>query len=174
MDRRQFLQSAAGSALGATLVRAADPVRTDDLKRFKVTRITGFLHVCKRPRFVGKNAVRDVHGDTTSEDVVRIATDQGVEGIGIGRAAPDVARRLVGHGLDEYWRPGVGVVSPLGRADHALYDLVGKALNVPAWRLFGGHGPERVPVYDGGVYFNDLLPEHQGRGVARLLGEVEA
>src|SRR5207237_9980765 len=68
---------------------------------------------------------------------------------------------------------GKGMESPLERADHALYDLVGKALGVPAWKLLGGRGPEWVPVYDGGIYFNDLLPEYQHRGVARLLEEVE-
>jgi L-alanine-DL-glutamate epimerase-like enolase superfamily enzyme len=55
-----------------------------------------------------------------------------------------------------------------------LYDLVGKALQVPAWKLLGGKGPEHVPIYDGSIYFNDLLPEYQNRGVARLLEEVEA
>jgi L-alanine-DL-glutamate epimerase-like enolase superfamily enzyme len=66
------------------------------------------------------------------------------------------------------------VISPLGRADHALYDLIGKVLGIPAWQLFGSGGPEWVPVYDGSIYFNDLLPEHEQRGVARILEEVEA
>ena len=51
--------------------------------------------------------------------------------------------------------------------------MIGKALTVPAWKLLGGRGPEWVPVYDGSIYFNDLLPEFQARGVARLVEEVE-
>ena len=153
--------------------RGIEPVKTDDLKKFKITKITGFRHVCKRPKFVGKNAFRDNHGDQTSENILWIATDQGADGIGIGSAPQDVARKLLGHTLDEYWKPGVGVVSPLGRADHALYDLIGKALKLPAWKLFGGQGPEWVPIYDGSIYFNDILPEFKDRGVARLLQEVE-
>src|SRR5262249_6418951 len=105
---------------------------------------------------------------------LRIATDQGIEGVGIGAATPAVARRLLGHSLGEYWKPGVGVISPLGRADHALFDLIGKALKVPAWKLLGGKGPEWVPVYDGSIYFSDLLPQHKARGVARLVEEVES
>jgi L-alanine-DL-glutamate epimerase-like enolase superfamily enzyme len=80
---------------------------------------------------------------------------------------------MIGHTLDEFWKPGIGVVSPLGRSDHALYDLIGKALNVPTWKILGGLGPEWVPVYDGSIYFNDLLPEFQEKGVAQLLEEVE-
>jgi L-alanine-DL-glutamate epimerase-like enolase superfamily enzyme len=114
-----------------------------------------------------------VHGQQTNENVLRIATDQGVEGIGVGSVKPETARLVLGRTLAEFWKPGIGVISPLDRADHALYDVMGKALGVPAWRLLGGDGPEWVPVYDGSIYFNDLLPEHESRGVARLVEEVE-
>jgi L-alanine-DL-glutamate epimerase-like enolase superfamily enzyme len=173
MNRRDFLAASASLVAGAPLLAAADDVNPDRLKGCKITRVTGFLHVCPRPKLIGKNAFRDVHGRQTAEDVLRITTDQGLEGIGIGTATPDNARKLVGHTLDEYWRPGVGVVSPLGRADHALFDVVGKALQVPAWKLLGGRGPEWVPVYDGSFYFADLLPEYQDRGIARIVEEVE-
>jgi L-alanine-DL-glutamate epimerase-like enolase superfamily enzyme len=173
MNRRQFLHHSAAALAAASLARAGDDLKTDDLKKFKITRITGFRHVCPRPKLVGKNSRLDVHGRQTAENVLRIATDQGIEGIGIGNATPETARKLLGHTLAEYWKPGVGAISPLDRADHALFDLVGKALGVPAWKLFGGHGPEWVPVYDGSIYFNDLLPEYQGKGVARLVEEVE-
>jgi L-alanine-DL-glutamate epimerase-like enolase superfamily enzyme len=167
MRRRQFLQAAL-----APLVPTHDPA-VDALKRVKITRVTGFVHVCPRLKFVGKNARRDVHGRNASESVLRIATDRGIEGIGVGTVDQGLARTLIGHTLDEYWKPGVGVVSPLGRSDHALYDLVGKALDEPTWKVLGGMGPAWVPVYDGSLYFNDLLPEHASRGVARLLDEVE-
>jgi D-galactarolactone cycloisomerase len=171
MDRREFLVLAAGGA--GSLAAAADPVKLDGLKQFKITKLTGFRHVCKRPKFVGKNSFKDNHGDQTVENILWINTDQGVDGIGIGNATQEAARKLLGHTLDEYWKPGVGVVSPLGRADHALYDLIGKALKAPAWKLLGGQGPEWVPIYDGSIYFNDILPEHMAKGVRRLLEEVE-
>jgi D-galactarolactone cycloisomerase len=173
MRRREFLFSSA-TLLGATQVAAKELSRAEsDLKKIKIVRITGFQHVCPRPRLVGKNSHLDVHGKETRDTVFRIATDQGIEGVGFGRSTPEAAGRLLGHSLDEYWRPGEGIVSPLGRADHALFDLVGKALNTPIWKLIGGRGSEWVPVYDGGIYFNDLLPEYRARGVARLLEEVE-
>ncbi len=174
MNRRQFLAASASLAAGALATTIADQEKkVDELKKFKITKITGFKHVCPRPKLVGKNSRLDVHGKQTSENILRIATDQGIEGIGIGSTPQETARKLLGHSVDEYWKPGGGAISPLDRADHALFDLVGKALHTPAWKLFGGKGPEWVPVYDGSIYFNDLLPEFQDKGVARLLEEVE-
>jgi L-alanine-DL-glutamate epimerase-like enolase superfamily enzyme len=173
MDRREFLCAGAALVGAAAAGRPEGPIKTDDLKKFKVTHVTGFTHTCPRPKFIGKNSQRDVHGRETSEQVLRVATDQGVEGVGIGSAKPETARKLIGRTLDELWKPGVGVESPLGRADHALYDVIGKALGVPAWKLFGGKGPEWVPVYDGSIYLNDLLPEYKDKGVGRLVEEVE-
>jgi L-alanine-DL-glutamate epimerase-like enolase superfamily enzyme len=178
MRRRQFLRaSALGFASAATGIRAAPGAGSgpaiDDLSRFRITSVTGFRHVCPRPKLVGKNSHLDVHGNTTSEHCLRIATDQGVEGIGVGNLSKEAARSLVGMTLDQLWDADLGAVGPIGRADHALFDLVGKALGAPAWALIGGRGPEWVQVYDGSIYFADLLPEHQGRGIARILEEVE-
>jgi len=174
MRRRAFLKSTPALLLAPGLPTAEEVPTAPALKKFRITQITGFRHVCPRPKMIGKNAYLGDHGRYTVEDVLRVATDQGVEGLGVGTASPAAARQLLGHTLDEYWKPGVGVVSPLGRADHALFDLVGKALHVPAWKLLGGHGPEWVPIYDGSIYFSDLLPEYQDRGVARILEEVRA
>lgn len=168
MNRRQFLQT----PLLPLLLTHRDDI--DELKKVTITKITSFPHRARRPRIAGKNSQKDVHGEFTSEDVVWIETNAGIEGIGVGTAQPELARDLIDHSLDEFWKKGIGIVSPLGRADHALYDLVGKALDKPTWKVLGGLGPEWVPVYDGSVYFNDLLPEFQSRGVAHLLKGVEA
>lgn len=181
MRRRDWLRQSAALALAASgLGRNALGRDQDDadrqlgtLRDFRVTKLTGFKHVCPRPKLVGKNSHLDVHGDSTTDWVLRIATDRGVEGVGEGRVDQAKARQVVGMTLDQLWEPGVGAKGPLGRADHAIFDLVGKALNVPAWKLIGGEGPEWVPIYDGSIYFADLLPEHQSRGVARIVEEVE-
>src|SRR5262245_49935467 len=148
MNRRELLASSAVFALGRP-TRAAGLTPAEDLKKVRITKITGFRHVCPRPKLVGKNARLDVHGTQTVEHCLRIATDRGLEGVGIGNTKPEVAKKVLGHTLDEYWMPGAGVSSPLERADHALYDLVGKTLNQPVWKLLGGAGPEWVQVYDG-------------------------
>lgn len=176
MNRRDFFLASAASVAAASLPLATSPAAAadlDSLKKIRITKVTGFRHVCPRPKLVGKNSHKDVHGRETSDNVLRIATDQGIEGIGHGSVNQEAARKLIGLTLADCWKPGIGVVSPLGRSDHALYDLVGKALGVPAWKLLGGAGPEWVPVYDGSIYFNDILPEYEGKGVARILEEVE-
>jgi L-alanine-DL-glutamate epimerase-like enolase superfamily enzyme len=122
---------------------------------------------------VGRNSQLEAHGVETLDDVLHITTDLGIDGIGSGSASPERARSLLGRTLAEFWRPGVGVVSPLGSADHALFDVIGKALNQPAWQLLGGQGTEWVPVYDGGIYFDDLLPDGPTHGIGRILTEVE-
>ncbi len=173
MDRRAFLRAAAVLPFAASAAPSFADETSDRLKSFVITRVIGFRHVCPRPKYVGKNSHLDDHGDRTSENCLRILTEQGVEGVGIGHATPEIARQLLGHSLDEFWKPGVGAVSPLGRADHALFDLVGKALEVPSWKLIGGRGPEWVDVYDGSIYFNDLLTGSEPSGVSRILKEVE-
>ena len=172
MNRRQFLQSASVLPLAAAGLGAAPGA--DELKRCVITKVTGFRHVGQRPRNVGKNSHLDDHGRTTTDHVLRIMTDRGIEGIGVGNVTPEVARRVIGHSLDEFWSAERKVISPLGRADHALYDLIGKVVGVPAWKLLGGEGPEWVPIYDGSIYFDDLQPEFADRGVARIVEEVQA
>ena len=85
MTRRDFLRNAglatAAAGLGGGAAWADD---RDELRRFRITEITGFRHVCPRPKFIGKNSHLDVHGDTTAENCLRIATDQGIEGVGVG------------------------------------------------------------------------------------------
>jgi D-galactarolactone cycloisomerase len=174
MNRRHFLGSSLALPLTAAATLAGDAKQRDQLKPFRITRVTGFRHEGPRPKLVGYNARLGIHGSTTRDSVLRIATNQGIEGIGSGNVTQETARKLLGMTLDQIWRPGEGVVSPLGRADHALYDLIGKALKLPSWRLLGGQGLEWVPIYDGSIYFNDLLPEHKERGVKQLLSEVEA
>ncbi len=134
MDRRQFLQAA---LLPLVIPQETPP----DLGRVTITKVTGFTHVATRPREVGPDARNDARGRTIAEGVLRIETDLGFEGIGFGDSRPELAKGLIGHSLDEFWRPRIGFVSPLGRSDHALYDLMGKALNVPTWKLLGGAGP---------------------------------
>lgn len=146
---------------------------SDVLADIRVIGVVGFSHTTQRRKFIGRNAKKDVHGDQATEPVVRIYTDAGLDGIGFGRITAVEAQGLLGRSLAQIWRPECGMFSSLGRADHALYDLVGKALRQPAWKLLGGEGPAAVPVYDTTLYFSDLLPEHANRGVARLVEELE-
>lgn len=54
----------------------------------------------------------------------------------------------------------------LGRVDIALWDLAGKALGQPVWKLLGGHR-RRVEVYSGAGFYAE------GKGIAELVAETE-
>ncbi len=169
MKRRTFLQAAATAPFCGQTVG-----RDDELRRQTIVRLSGFTHRCPRPKFVGKNSHLDDHGDHTSERVLIVRTNAGIEGFGAGHLEESVARKLLGASVDQLWTDGVGSTGALGRADHALFDLVGKIRGVPAWSLVGTAGPEWVDVYDGSIYFNDLLPQYEKLGAGQLVKELEA
>jgi D-galactarolactone cycloisomerase len=143
------------------------------LDDIKITGVVGFTQTTHRKKFIGRNAKRDVHGIEAIEPVIRIFTDHGLDGFGFGEVTPAQAQRIIGSSLTKIWDSKLGACSALGRADHALYDLIGKALGRPTWSLLGGRGPAWVPVYDTTLYFSDLLPEYAQQGVGRLLLEFE-
>lgn len=54
-----------------------------------------------------------------------------------------------GHVLPQLGRRGLSV-SAIAGVDTALWDILGKSLNVPVWRLLGGRRAERMPAYASG------------------------
>jgi L-alanine-DL-glutamate epimerase-like enolase superfamily enzyme len=140
----------------------------------KVTRIVGFDLESKRPKICGKNSRLDVHGDRGREPMIRVYTDSGVEGLGVCRANQADLRQLLGKNPFDFFKANPpGFASPLGTGTMPLWDLAGKILNKPVFSLLGGKGPDRVPVYDGSIYFADLLPEHASRWQDRFKEEID-
>ena len=136
----------------------------------KITRVLAEAESSRRERPVA-DALQVL--DTNGACRVRIETDEGVVGtssIGFGRLdrGPDVLAQLVGGLLapavvgqdpfqirairDSLWRltdyHGTVGLALLGIAgvDIALWDLVGRALDRPVWRLLGA-SRDRVPSY---------------------------
>jgi L-alanine-DL-glutamate epimerase-like enolase superfamily enzyme len=54
-----------------------------------------------------------------------------------------------GHVLPQLGRRGLSI-SAIAGVDVALWDILGKSLNVPIWRLLGGRRVERMPAYASG------------------------
>lgn len=109
-----------------------------------------------------------------STALIRLETDTGIEGLGEltwGYFAPDAVPAMVDYfqpvliGQDPlaitqvtraliddsvWWaRSGAGK-SVISGVELALWDLKGKALNVPVWQLLGGRVRDRIPVYASG------------------------
>jgi len=110
--------------------------------------------------------------------IVEVETDSGETGIGNAALAPRVAKQVIDHHLKpvllgqnpfdiEYlWqtmyrrtiafgRKGIGMVA-ISAVDIALWDLMGKVLKQPVFRLLGGRTKPRIPVYASRLYSQPL------------------
>src|SRR5215467_14633521 len=153
MHRRIFLktslQSLAGAAIGSSLLEAmAAP-----LPKMKITRVRFYESPISRPIF------------NQSFHIVTIETDAGITGIGEG-GSPDTVQQcaamIVGEDasqIDRLWQimfrgyfypAGREKLDALGAIDLALWDIKGKALNVPIYELLGGMSRNHVECYSTG------------------------
>ena len=122
--------------------------------------------------------------------VLRLRTDSGLEGIGVtlygGRltrslhaAVEDLAAATVGEDpmrieaiiaklrTGDAGGPGGIFTLALAAVDTALWDIRGKALGQPLWKLLGGHR-DRVPTYASGALRRGLSDD-QAQKAARIL-----
>ncbi|HEY1778554.1 MAG TPA: enolase C-terminal domain-like protein [Solirubrobacteraceae bacterium] len=85
---------------------------------------------------------------------------------------PDVAgtEALVGRRVGDLFDPQVGVTDDAALSlDFALHDLAGRILGTPVHQLLGSQGERSVSCYDGAIYFDDLEPPEQPRGIDAVL-----
>src|SRR5262245_35761946 len=116
MDRRAFLAAVATASLPRA-VRAADPP-----KDVHITRAIGFNLPLKRSKVAGRNARLDVHGDRSSDRMVRLHTNAGVEAIGNCRANAKAVGELIGKDPFTFYRRDERKVSgPLGPGTMPLW-----------------------------------------------------
>jgi L-alanine-DL-glutamate epimerase-like enolase superfamily enzyme len=168
MQRRGFLATIASLALTRAIGAHDTP---QDLL---IKRAIGFDLTSQRSKIAGRNAVKDVHGDRATDRMLRLETNTGLVAIGNCRADETAVGQLVGKNPFElYRRQERAFVGPLGAGTMPLWDLLGKATGKPAYELLGGAGPTKVPVYDGSIYFADLLPEHADRWQDRFRREID-
>ena len=143
----------------------------DDLR---ITRIVCFNLTSHRPKMVGNNAVGGVHNDHAKERMVRLFTNTGIEGLGRCYVPPQILVSLLGRNpFDFYQADKKRIQSSLGVHTMPLWDLMGKALSKPVYELLGDDGKDRVPAYDGSIYFSDLMPEHQKIYADRFKWEID-
>jgi L-alanine-DL-glutamate epimerase-like enolase superfamily enzyme len=153
----------------------AQVVRSSDLpKSLRITRAVGFDLPCRRSKVAGKNAQLDVHGDRATDPMLRLYTNSGLEGLGNCRADREAVAKLLGKNpFRFYQRDEKRIIGPLGAGTMPLWDLIGKLLKRPVYNLLGAAGPERIPVYDGSIYFADLLPQYAANWRDRILEEID-
>lgn len=140
-----------------------------------------------------------VFGDRNSM-LVRIETDDGVEGWGEGGqyGPPEPVATMVESVLkplligkdpceiDKLWETMYASTRDYGRhstpveaisaVDIALWDILGKAWKQPVWKLLGGAFRSKIRLYATGFYYklSDLEKEHEQEVVERARREAES
>ncbi len=154
--------------------REEDPVRIVDIVR------ESYRWPRRKPISNGKHTY--THAGL---GVVKILTDEGITGLGIG-AASGIAGAVIDHlrplligqnPLDHerlwhlMWVPKLigrrGITTrAISTIDIALWDLKAKVAGLPLYRLLGGYA-DRVPAYIAGGYYEE------GKGLKELAREME-
>jgi L-alanine-DL-glutamate epimerase-like enolase superfamily enzyme len=151
MHRRRFLKTSLGAAAAAgfPLARRAEA----EIKKMKITRVRLYESPINRPII------------NQSHHVITIETDAGITGIGEGGTADlinDCAVQLIGKDptkIEALWQemyrgyfypPGREKIHALGGLDMALWDIKGKALDVPIHELLGGQARNYIECYSTG------------------------
>jgi galactonate dehydratase len=166
MNRRHFLHSFAGGA-GAMLAGGLPALPPS---KMKITRVR--YYQSKGDAAQRKSSVPGLFNQSTN--VVVVETDTGLRGIGEGGAKETIeqcAAAIIGMDpfrTEEIWQilfrgyfypAGREKLHALGALDVALWDIKGKALGVPVYRLLGGPTREHVECYATGFPSRGTLKE---------------
>jgi galactonate dehydratase len=123
---------------------------------------------------------------------VQVHTDEGLVGVGetrmlghtqalVGYLAEAARNHVLGSDpfdieslvqrmkYGDYGRAGEIVMSGIGCVEMACWDIVGKALEQPVWRLLGGRVNERIKAYANGWYTVERSPEEFHAAAGRVL-----
>jgi galactonate dehydratase len=167
IDRRVFTKSLAGSA-GALLPgrssisHAAAPARAPQTLTRPAARLSPAIVTRIRVFYPPNYNSNGPQAFAQSNMVILVDTDAGITGVGQG-GSPDLVRNLsrsiIGKNafdsefawqaayMDSFYSPGKERLHALGGIDLALWDIKGKALNVPLYQLFGGKAREHIELY---------------------------
>jgi len=134
----------------------------------KVTDVKSFVVDCFRTNWV----------------FIKVYTDEGIDGVGeatleykekaltgavehikeylLGKDPRDIEKHWHAIYRDAYWRGGAVLTSALSALEIALWDILGKSLGVPVYRLLGGKVHEKVRIYVNGWFAGAKEPEEFG------------
>ncbi|SFF21103.1 galactonate dehydratase [Paenibacillus algorifonticola] len=112
---------------------------------------------------------------------VQVHTDEGIVGVGEATleynemallgAIQDLERYLIGQNplniehlyytlyRDSYFRGGAVLMSAISAIETCLWDINGKALGVPVYRLLGGKCRDKIKIYANGWFANAKTPD---------------
>ncbi|MDO5567130.1 MAG: mandelate racemase/muconate lactonizing enzyme family protein, partial [Planctomycetia bacterium] len=132
----------------------------------KITQIKTFICNAYRTNWVFVKVLTDQPGlygvgeatlEYKEQTVVQACLD--LEPELIGRDPRDIEAIWHDSYRDAYWRGGPVLMSAISAIDMALWDILGKELGVPVWRLLGGKFRDRIPCYANGWFVPAKTPE---------------
>jgi D-galactarolactone cycloisomerase len=184
MHRRTFLGHALAAGLMATFPSMAR-ARPRPRAELRIRRIVVQNAAGRRLTPVAPNAYAAYRGFEVKEPVLRISSNNGLEGICHNPVKPELLQKLMG--LDAFalfdWNGDV-ITGPapahrellweLRGADVALFDLLGRALRRPVAALLGKQLRGETKVYDSSLYMEDLLKDDQRYGLVYVKGALPA
>lgn len=123
---------------------------------------------------------------------IKVKTDEGLYGIGectiqnreegvLGYLQGAVRRHVIGSDpfniedlwlrmyRNEFWRGGVIATTVMSGIEIACWDIMGKALGQPVWRLLGGRCHEKIKAYANAWYTVERKPEEFAQRVKVVL-----
>ena len=132
-----------------------------------------------------------VDGFRTNWVFVKVYTDEGISGVGeatleykeyalqgsvehikqylVGQNPLDVEKHYQAIYRDSYWRNGPVLMSALSAVEMALWDILGKHLNVPVYALLGGRINDKARIYVNGWFAGSRTPEDFARCAKKAL-----
>jgi len=163
MQRRHFLKS---TALGSAAVLSGLPLyKSEAASKLKITKIRYYAAPgYNKPLF------------NQARGIVEVETDGGIIGIGEGGSKDMIeqcAQMLIGEDpfrIEHLWQyvyrgmfypPGREKLHALGAIEMALWDIKGKALNVPVYELLGGATRDYVECYATGFSASKAKTEEE-------------
>ena len=124
--------------------------------------------------------------------IVRVITDEGLEGVGevrmlnhtdalLGYLAEAASNHVLGHDpfdieslvqrmyRNDYARAGEIAMSAIATLEMACWDIVGKALGQPVYKLLGGAVRDRIKAYANGWYTVERTPQEFHAAALRVI-----
>jgi L-alanine-DL-glutamate epimerase-like enolase superfamily enzyme len=183
VNRRSFFKAglSAGGALATVVPRAnaappaPGPIRITEVKYLRL-KFPG-----KTPR--KRNSIIENGGGTPGMTQLELHTDQGIIGRSIPRDThiidsqllprirgenPFFAERIWDRMYRHNRKPVAkgDYIRAMGSVDIAIWDIIGKALNLPVYKVLGAYS-EKIRVYAAGGYYEE------GKGLTELAKEME-
>ena len=127
--------------------------------------------VGQRPRVVGCNAIKGVHGETSIQHTTVVRASSGACGIGRGRPTLEQAAGWIGQPVRDCFAAD-GTLPEYRPVEMALWDLAGKLLERPVYALLGGTA-RPIPGYDSSIYIDDLECASDGEASDLIAREIQ-